>query len=147
MVTGRVGAGGDEGRQSPGRVKQVTLIQHEFNACWHHGGMLTRIPTRADGHRRRFATVPRLLILALLLAAGAASAHAQKSKAPKQPLTLEQAVAKVQKQTGGKVLAADTQRRGHTIEYRIKVLTPKGHVRVVPVRTEAPRDGNDKEKR
>jgi uncharacterized membrane protein YkoI len=53
-------------------------------------------------------------------------------------ITLEEAVAKVQKDTGGKVLSADTilHERGKTTEYRLKVLTPDGHVRVVPVRTE-----------
>lgn len=62
-------------------------------------------------------------------------------------LTLEQAVARVQARTRGKVLGADTQRRGDIIEYRIKVLTPNGHVRVVPVRTRAAKAENDKEKR
>jgi hypothetical protein len=91
--------------------------------------------------RRRF----RLPAFAMLICAvGVASAHAQKTP---EALTLEQAVAKVQKETGGKVLAADTQRRGHTIEYRIKVLTHNGHVRVVPVRTEAMKAHKNKEKR
>nr|WP_240922605.1 hypothetical protein [Oleiagrimonas sp. C23AA] len=78
-----------------------------------------------------------------------AFAHQARGKVtkPHQRMTLEQAVAKVQSDTGGKVLAADTQRRGRTIEYRIKVLTPNGHVRVVPVRTEARWAKNDKEKR
>jgi hypothetical protein len=53
-------------------------------------------------------------------------------------LTLEQAVTKVQKDTGGKVLSADTRlvERGRITEYRVKVLTLDGHVRVVPIRTE-----------
>lgn len=53
-------------------------------------------------------------------------------------LTLEEAVVKVQQETGGKVLSAQTLTREHglTTEYRLKVLTPDGHVRVVPVRTE-----------
>jgi hypothetical protein len=46
-------------------------------------------------------------------------------------LTLEEAVAKVQHDTGGKVLSADTRKVGKTTEYRLKVLTPDGHVRVV----------------
>ncbi|SFW41613.1 MULTISPECIES: PepSY domain-containing protein [Luteibacter] len=70
-----------------------------------------------------------------------------------QSLTLEQAVSKVQKETGGKVLSADTRlvERGRITEYRVKVLTLDGHVKVVPVRTETakPLDmsaGDNKEK-
>ncbi|MDQ0010675.1 hypothetical protein J2T07_002881 [Luteibacter jiangsuensis] len=63
-----------------------------------------------------------------------------------QSLTLEQAVSKVQKDTGGKVLSADTRlvERGRITEYRVKVLTLDGHVKVVPVRTETakPLDAN-----
>lgn len=50
-------------------------------------------------------------------------------------LTLEQAVAKVLKKTHGKVLRASSRQYGNAIEYRIKVLTPDGHVRVIPVRS------------
>lgn len=50
-------------------------------------------------------------------------------------LTLEQAVAKVQEKTHGKVLRASSRQYGNTTEYRIKVLTPDGHVRVIPVRS------------
>ena len=70
-----------------------------------------------------------------------------------QSMTLEQAVSKVQKDTGGKVLSADTRlvERGRFTEYRVKVLTLDGHVRVVPIRTETakPLDasaGDNKEK-
>lgn len=49
--------------------------------------------------------------------------------------TLEQAVAKVQSQTHGKVLRAGTRQYGNMTEYLIKVLTPDGHVRVIPVRS------------
>jgi hypothetical protein len=51
-------------------------------------------------------------------------------------LTLEQAVAHVQNQTGGKVLKADSRNLGRFTEYRIKVLTPEGHVRVVTLRSD-----------
>ncbi len=54
-------------------------------------------------------------------------------------------MAQVQKRTSGKVLGVDTQHRGHIIEYRIKVLTPNGHVRVVPVRSRADKATNNKE--
>jgi hypothetical protein len=73
----------------------------------------------------------RSLGFALLLASGSAWAA-------DSGLTLQEAVTKVQKETGGKVLSADTRlvERGRITEYRVKVLTLDGHVRVVPVRTE-----------
>jgi len=46
-------------------------------------------------------------------------------------LTLEQAVTRAQLDTGGKVLSADSRQVGRHVEYRIKVLTPEGHVRVI----------------
>ncbi|UPG86476.1 hypothetical protein L2Y94_03700 [Luteibacter aegosomatis] len=75
----------------------------------------------------------RSLAFALVLAAPLA-AHAEQVPS----LTLEQAVSKVQKETGGKVLSADTRlvERGRITEYRVKVLTLDGHVKVVPIRTE-----------
>ena len=91
-------------------------------------------------------TFPPLLFAALCLA----SPFAVQAD---QSMTLEQAVSKVQKDTGGKVLSADTRlvERGRFTEYRVKVLTLDGHVRVVPVRTETakPLDasaGDNKEK-
>lgn len=57
--------------------------------------------------------------------------------AEKPEVTLDQAVAKVQQETGGKVLAADSMRVGRReVIYRIKVITPKGVVKVVQIRTE-----------
>ncbi|HET7269108.1 MAG TPA: PepSY domain-containing protein [Oleiagrimonas sp.] len=50
-------------------------------------------------------------------------------------ITLEQAVAKVQQRTHGTVLSAASRKYGDTTEYRIKILTPDGHVRVIPVRS------------
>lgn len=67
-------------------------------------------------------------------APGAAERHARKHA---RGLTLEQAVARVQNQTGGKVLKADSRNLGRFTEYRIKVLTPEGHVRVVTLRSDA----------
>jgi hypothetical protein len=48
-------------------------------------------------------------------------------------LTLEQAVQQVQRDTGGRVLSADSVRSGRSSKYRIKVLTEDGRVRVVEV--------------
>jgi uncharacterized membrane protein YkoI len=52
------------------------------------------------------------------------------------PVTLQDAVAKVERDTHGKVLSAETKRNGNRTVYRIKVLTRDGRVQVV----EAPAD-------
>ncbi|HTV86450.1 MAG TPA: hypothetical protein VME63_13640 [Dyella sp.] len=62
-------------------------------------------------------------------------AHAQ-SSAPPSGLSLEQAVQQVQQREGGKVLSAEPRHIGRRVEYRIKVLTPEGHVRVLAVPAE-----------
>ena len=48
-------------------------------------------------------------------------------------VTLDQAVSQVQRETNGKVLSAEPHRMGRRQEYRIKVLTPEGHVKVMAV--------------
>ena len=52
-------------------------------------------------------------------------------------VTLDQAVRRVQVETDGKVLSAEPRRIGRGEEYRIKVLTPAGHVRVIVISSEA----------
>ena len=52
-------------------------------------------------------------------------------------LTLQEAVARVERQTQGKVLSAETKHHGRQTVYRIKVLTRDGQVRVI----EVPADG------
>lgn len=59
------------------------------------------------------------------------------AQASEPALTLEQAVTRVQLDTGGKVLSADPRRVGRHTEYRIKVLTPDGHVRVIVLQSDA----------
>jgi hypothetical protein len=72
------------------------------------------------------------------------------ASAPARPVTLEQAVKQVQRQTHGHILATDTVTRGKTNVYRIKVLTPQGQVRVVQMHSNARtqsdpgRSGSDK---
>jgi uncharacterized membrane protein YkoI len=51
-------------------------------------------------------------------------------------LTTQEAVAKVQQETSGKVLSVQTLTMGKRKFYRIKVLTPDGQVRVVQVAAE-----------
>ncbi|MDR3389396.1 MAG: hypothetical protein P4L92_20320 [Rudaea sp.] len=48
-------------------------------------------------------------------------------------LTLQDAVAKVERDTHGKVLSAETKHNGKRTIYRIKVLTHDGQVRVIEV--------------
>lgn len=90
----------------------------------------------------RAATVA-LILLAALAAGGLAAAQAAPSKphtaatqpsshaAQHAPMSLERAVEQVQQQTKGRILAADTIPSGRNKLYRIKVLTPDGHVRVM----------------
>lgn len=49
-------------------------------------------------------------------------------------MTLEQATAKVRRQTGGRILSADVSLRGGHKVFRIKVLLPSGHVRIVTIK-------------
>lgn len=48
-------------------------------------------------------------------------------------MSLNQAVRVVQQRTDGRILAAETVRRGDRLVHRIKVLTAKGHVRVIEI--------------
>ncbi len=91
-------------------------------------------------------TMKRRMLLASTVACsllmGVAPAFARKpppTSAPSSshPASLEQAVRQVQHQTHGHILAADKFSRGKTNIYRIKVLTPKGQVRVVQLHSRA----------
>jgi uncharacterized membrane protein YkoI len=53
--------------------------------------------------------------------------------AAKQGMSLEQAVAKVQRETGGRILTAETINQNDRSVHRIKVLLPNGNVRVIHV--------------
>jgi len=92
----------------------------------------TTLPTRL--FRRLLACLPALLL--------AVPAHALPQA--KTPMTLEEAVTRVQQDTGGKILSADPRQLGRRTEYRIKVLTPDGHVRVIVISSDAPRTGTGK---
>jgi uncharacterized membrane protein YkoI len=48
-------------------------------------------------------------------------------------MTLKDAIAKVERDTGAKVLSAETRRSGKQTVYRIKVLTRDGQVKVIEV--------------
>jgi len=77
----------------------------------------------------RKSLVPMLLAL---LWAGAAIAQQE----PPPGVTLDQAVEQVKQDTGGTVLSAEPRRVGRRLEYRIKVLSPDGHVKVLAVSSE-----------
>ena len=64
------------------------------------------------------------LSLAALFAADATAAA---------QISLQDAVAKVERETHGKVLSAETKHNGKQTVYRIKVLTRDGQVRVIEV--------------
>ena len=72
----------------------------------------------------------RLLAAPLLMAAGPLWARQESG------LSLDQAVEKVQHDTGGRVLSADRREFGRRTEYRIKVLTPGGYVRTLAIPAE-----------
>jgi len=90
-----------------------------------------------------FPTVFRRSLLACLPAL-LLPAFAHALPQDKAPMTLEEAVAKVQQDTGGKILSADPRQFGGRTESRIKVLTPEGHVRTISITSDAPRSGTGK---
>jgi uncharacterized membrane protein YkoI len=47
--------------------------------------------------------------------------------------SLQEAIGKVERETQGKVLSAETKHNGRSTVYRIKVLTREGQVRVIEV--------------
>jgi hypothetical protein len=69
-----------------------------------------------------------LSCVVLCLFCAAVPAYAQQADVP--AMTLDQAVRQVHRETGGRILAAEQRRVGRRVEYRVKVLTPEGHVRV-----------------
>jgi len=71
---------------------------------------------------RRLAIV--VFALVACIAAGPAVAAAA---------SLQEAISKVERETHGKVLSAETKHNGRSTVYRIKVLTRDGQVRVIEV--------------
>jgi uncharacterized membrane protein YkoI len=84
--------------------------------------------------------MPKSLILlaALLLALAAAPVMGQRA------ISLQDAVDRVQRETGGKILSAETVRQGRASVYRIKVLTREGRVQVVTVPAAGSGRANDR---
>ena len=78
---------------------------------------------RDSRHRK----LTRLGVTLLLLLGAAAPVVAQRA------ISLQDAVERVQRETGGKILSAESVRQGRADVYRIKVLTREGRVQVVTV--------------
>jgi uncharacterized membrane protein YkoI len=70
-----------------------------------------------------------LLFAATLALAAALAPDAASAATP----TLKEAIARVERETGGKVLSAETRHVGKQTIYRIKVITHDGKVKIVEV--------------
>jgi len=79
----------------------------------------------------------KTFILILLASVGTATGLLASAPSTAREVTLDQAVSQVQADTRGQVLSAEPRNIGRRSEYRIKVLTPAGHVRVVVVPSES----------
>lgn len=80
------------------------------------------------------------LLAGLLVWAGAAPAETRRDArsthreaAPRDGVSLDEAVARVRRETGGRVLSAETRASRGRTSYRIKVLLRDGSVRMVNV--------------
>lgn len=82
-------------------------------------------PAPGPYHRRVMRPIAVVLLALALIAPLPAAAQ--------RAVDLRDAVERVQRQTGGRILAAETVRIGRQKVYRIKVLTRDGRVRVVQV--------------
>lgn len=78
-------------------------------------------------------TPARLLASCAIALALAAPAWAEVSR--------DQAAAAAQRQTGGRVLSVDKTESGRRTVWRVKVVTPRGEVRVVFIDADAGRGG------
>lgn len=91
------------------------------------------------GMPNRSTLAAAALSAALLVSAGVVGARGRTPPArptnSHEQMSLERAVQQVQQQTKGRILAADSIPNGRNKLYRIKVLTPDGHVRVMQLRS------------
>ena len=78
-------------------------------------------------------SLARLFTVCAMLLALAAPAWADVSR--------DQAAAAAQRQTGGRVLSIEKTEVGRRIVWRVKVVTPRGEVRVVFIDADAGRGG------
>ena len=74
-------------------------------------------------------------IVCLLLSCTAAFGAEEPTPPARDKSSLHEAIEQVRRQTGGRILSAETVGHGKNQVYRIKVLTPQGSVRVVQIPT------------
>jgi hypothetical protein len=112
----------------------LTRVQVEFNALRRDcvNGVMPTIVIESP-KVEMFAAFLRRHLLAMA-AALAVSVCAPLSHAAE--ISAQEAVDRVQQETGGKVLSVQTLRMGKRTIYRIKVLTPSGQVRVIEVQAD-----------
>jgi hypothetical protein len=110
--------GGEVQRKFKPRCRDLPL------AAW-SPGWTTSVPMR-------FSRMMRGVVAALAAWSFACAASTARS----DEISVQQAIAKVQRQTRGKVLGVQTLTLGKHRIYRIKVLTPDGQVRVIQVSAE-----------
>jgi uncharacterized membrane protein YkoI len=77
--------------------------------------------------------LPTLTFLPEAEAGMHAPLHLARRNSENGGISLNEAVRRVQHDTGGRVLSAETQQQGGRTVHRIKVLTPSGHVRVYSI--------------
>lgn len=97
--------------------------------------------------RKRMKLVPFMLLLSILLAGVAEARPAWKNESSyrhveyknerqssnKKGTSLDAAVTQVKRDTGGRILSAQTVNKGGSRVHRIKVLTPDNRVRIVNI--------------
>jgi len=112
----------------PGEFSQNSKRDDETASRFRHAGAAGASGHTASMRARHHLIRPRVLLCALALAFALPVAARE--------LSAQEAVAKVQQETSGKVLSVQTLTMGKRKFYRIKVLTPDGQVRVVQVAAE-----------
>jgi hypothetical protein len=74
-----------------------------------------------------------LMVVSSLTLAGPRGGHGFARDNAGADYSLDRAAREVGRRTGGRVLSAETRKRKGSREHRIKVLTPRGHVRQIRV--------------
>ena len=112
-------------------------IDRRLNAISRTLGMT--ILTKAT--RLLLASLLAILLIGLIPnpaeAGSVAPLHLARRGSDNGGISLNEAVRQVQRETGGRVLSADTLRQGGRTVHRIKVLTPSGHVRVYNINAQS----------
>ena|SRR5436190_2706971 len=105
------------------------------------GGQTARSCPMATGRTPRPRTDPNpgiemsLKWIVWLALSWSAASLAEETPAERQKPSLHEAIEQVRRDTGGRILSAETVGHGKNQAYRIKVLTPQGSVRVVQIPT------------